>query len=198
MVALGLRARSPLTCCTPCRGRVIQGGPGIQLSSKWIMRCTSCGSESPDSKRFCGDCGSPLSNRCARCGVENPAGKKFCRDCGADLSQPRPLHGHPSPRPHPSWSKHGEPHEPSDGERRQLTGRTEGNSTAGLTGGIAMSELAELRGRPVFRIARHRHWRFHPNPLCRLRPSSASSQPSARSAATVSSRSPTPWITLAR
>ena len=52
------------------------------------MRCASCGSKNPDSKRFCGDCGSPLGNRCARCGVENPAGKKFCGDCGADLSQP--------------------------------------------------------------------------------------------------------------
>ena len=30
------------------------------------MRCTSCGSENPDSKRICGDCGSPLGSRCAR------------------------------------------------------------------------------------------------------------------------------------
>ena len=29
------------------------------------MRCTSCGSENPESKRFCGDCGSPLGSRCA-------------------------------------------------------------------------------------------------------------------------------------
>src|SRR6266849_1765357 len=49
------------------------------------MRCASCGSENPDSNRFCGDCGSPLGNRCVRCGVENPASQKFCGDCGADL-----------------------------------------------------------------------------------------------------------------
>ena len=81
------------------------------------MRCTSCGSENPDSKRFCGDCGSPLSNRCARCGVENPAGQKFCGDCGADLSQPTaaPLSAAPIS------SEHGESHEAPEGERRQLT-----------------------------------------------------------------------------
>ena len=44
------------------------------------MRCTSCSSENPDSRRFCGDCGSPLGSRCARYGVENPAGKKFWGD----------------------------------------------------------------------------------------------------------------------
>ena len=81
------------------------------------MRCTSCGSENPDSKRFCGDCGSPLGSRCARCGVENPAGQKFCGDCGADLSQPTaaPLSAAPV------VVEHGKPHEVPEGERRQLT-----------------------------------------------------------------------------
>jgi hypothetical protein len=49
------------------------------------MRCTGCGSENPDSKRFCGDCGSPLGNRCPNCGSDNLATKKFCGDCGAQL-----------------------------------------------------------------------------------------------------------------
>src|ERR1700730_13898576 len=52
------------------------------------MRCTSCDSENPDSKRFCGDCGSPLGSRCPKCRAENPADKKFCGNCGADLFQP--------------------------------------------------------------------------------------------------------------
>ena len=81
------------------------------------MRCTSCGSENPNSKRFCGDCGAPLGNRCARCGVENPVGQKFCGDCGADLSQPTaaPLSATPIS------IEHGEPHEAPQGERRHLT-----------------------------------------------------------------------------
>jgi len=50
------------------------------------MRCPGCGSENPDGKRFCADCGAQLGNRCPRCGSENPAGKKFCGDCGAALA----------------------------------------------------------------------------------------------------------------
>jgi rRNA maturation endonuclease Nob1 len=49
------------------------------------MDCPSCGSANPESKRFCGDCGAPLSLRCAACGAENPAEQKFCGDCGAAL-----------------------------------------------------------------------------------------------------------------
>ena len=85
------------------------------------MRCTSCGSENPDSKRFCGDCGSPLGNRCTRCGVENPAGKKFCGDCGADLSQPPVARRSAEHAAAPVVGEHGEPHEVPEGERRHLT-----------------------------------------------------------------------------
>ena len=49
------------------------------------MRCLKCGSENPDTKRFCGDCGEALANRCAKCGAENLPSKKFCGDCGASL-----------------------------------------------------------------------------------------------------------------
>src|SRR6202790_4485074 len=85
------------------------------------MRCTSCGSENPDSKRFCGDCGSPLASRCARCGVENPAGKKFCGDCGADLSQPPLARRSAEHAAAPVVVEHGKPHEVPEGERRHLT-----------------------------------------------------------------------------
>src|SRR6202163_2043000 len=85
------------------------------------MRCTSCGSENPDSKRFCGDCGSPLASRCARCGVENPAGKKFCGDCGADLSHPPLARRSAEHAAAPVVGEHGEPHEVPEGERRHLT-----------------------------------------------------------------------------
>src|SRR6202790_991609 len=85
------------------------------------MRCTSCGSENPDSKRFCGNCGSPLGSRCARCGVENPAGKKFCGDCGADLSQPMAGPRSAESAAAPVVADHDEPHEVPEGERRHLT-----------------------------------------------------------------------------
>jgi class 3 adenylate cyclase/tetratricopeptide (TPR) repeat protein len=49
------------------------------------MRCSQCGSENPDAKKFCGDCGAPLANRCPNCSSENPAGKRFCGECGSAL-----------------------------------------------------------------------------------------------------------------
>ena len=50
------------------------------------MRCSSCGSDNPSGKRFCGDCGAPLTNHCPKCGAENPPGKRFCGDCGTALA----------------------------------------------------------------------------------------------------------------
>jgi class 3 adenylate cyclase/tetratricopeptide (TPR) repeat protein len=49
------------------------------------MRCSQCGSENPDAKKFCGDCGAPLASRCPKCSSENPAGKRFCGECGSAL-----------------------------------------------------------------------------------------------------------------
>jgi predicted ATPase/class 3 adenylate cyclase len=52
------------------------------------MNCPACGSISPEGKRFCGDCGTPLPISCAACGAENPPNKSFCGDCGAALAEP--------------------------------------------------------------------------------------------------------------
>src|SRR5690242_14269918 len=49
------------------------------------MRCSSCGSDNPTGKRFCGDCGAPLKSHCPQCGAENPPNKRFCGDCGTAL-----------------------------------------------------------------------------------------------------------------
>ena len=103
----------------PSRRRVLQEGQSPVFAGK-PMRCTSCGSENPDSKRFCGDCGSPLGNRCERCGVENPVGKKFCGDCGADLSEPTATRS-AEPAAAPVVVESGEPPEVPKGERRHLT-----------------------------------------------------------------------------
>ena len=54
------------------------------------MRCQSCGSENPEEKKFCGDCGAVLTNHCPRCGSNNPPGKQFCGDCGAALNTTLP------------------------------------------------------------------------------------------------------------
>jgi class 3 adenylate cyclase/tetratricopeptide (TPR) repeat protein len=49
------------------------------------MRCTKCGAEGIPGKKFCAECGGPLSNRCSRCGADSAPGTRFCADCGAGL-----------------------------------------------------------------------------------------------------------------
>src|SRR5271167_4801520 len=52
------------------------------------MRCSKCGTEGIPGKKFCAECGSPLSNRCSNCNSDNAAGSKFCADCGKPLDTP--------------------------------------------------------------------------------------------------------------
>ncbi len=60
------------------------------------MRCSKCGAENPNSKRFCGDCGATLANSCPKCGTDNPPGKRFCGDCGAAISVDKTAERQPS------------------------------------------------------------------------------------------------------
>jgi class 3 adenylate cyclase len=55
------------------------------MASPANIPCAKCGAEIGDGRRFCGKCGSAVSNRCTKCGVENPPGDGFCGDCGAAL-----------------------------------------------------------------------------------------------------------------
>src|SRR6266852_4414608 len=55
------------------------------------MRCSACGSENEPGRKFCGECGSALSQACPTCGGSNTPGVKFCGECGAALvGQPAP------------------------------------------------------------------------------------------------------------
>jgi len=49
------------------------------------MHCAKCGAEGIPGKKFCAECGSPLSNRCSKCGSDSAPGARFCADCGAAL-----------------------------------------------------------------------------------------------------------------
>ena len=87
------------------------------------MRCSKCGAENLEGKRFCGDCGAALENRCPRCGAENPTAKRFCGDCGATLATT----GAPARSPAPAQTaaavrdSTGPSATLPDGERRHLT-----------------------------------------------------------------------------
>jgi class 3 adenylate cyclase/tetratricopeptide (TPR) repeat protein len=89
------------------------------------MRCSKCGAENLEGKRFCGDCGEPLGNRCHRCGAENAPGKRFCGDCGAALTgritsvQSSPAAQSTAELRAPSGP--GDTGTSTDGERRHLT-----------------------------------------------------------------------------
>jgi double zinc ribbon protein len=50
------------------------------------MRCTKCGTQSSTSKKFCAECGSPLSSRSPKCAADNKPTSKFCEECGTALT----------------------------------------------------------------------------------------------------------------
>jgi class 3 adenylate cyclase/tetratricopeptide (TPR) repeat protein len=52
------------------------------------MRCSKCGAQGTSGRKFCPECGSPLSNLCAKCGADNSPSAKFCEDCGAAFGAP--------------------------------------------------------------------------------------------------------------
>src|SRR5262249_17630823 len=55
------------------------------------MRCSKCGADNRETRKFCAQCGVPLAAKCPQCGASNEPGEKFCGDCGAALvtAQPR-------------------------------------------------------------------------------------------------------------
>ena len=51
------------------------------------MRCSKCGSDNRQGRKFCSECGAPLAATCAKCGATNEPNEKFCGECGAGLGQ---------------------------------------------------------------------------------------------------------------
>jgi predicted ATPase/class 3 adenylate cyclase len=54
------------------------------------MLCPSCGTENPEGKKFCIECGTPLALSCASCGAALEGNEKFCGECGAPFSVQAP------------------------------------------------------------------------------------------------------------
>ena len=65
------------------------------------MRCSKCGSDNREGRKFCTNCGTPLVATCQKCSAPVQADEKFCGECGAAIgasapsapsrAQPRPL-----------------------------------------------------------------------------------------------------------
>ncbi len=49
------------------------------------MQCTKCGTENPDSLKFCGECGTPTGIPCPYCKHRNPKTAKVCAACEREL-----------------------------------------------------------------------------------------------------------------
>ena len=50
------------------------------------MRCSKCGSDNREGRKFCAGCGAPLITSCPKCGAPNQPGERFCGKCGAALT----------------------------------------------------------------------------------------------------------------
>ncbi|HVC86231.1 MAG TPA: adenylate/guanylate cyclase domain-containing protein [Gaiellaceae bacterium] len=68
------------------------------VGSEATMLCPGCGATSPEGKKFCSECGTPLALACAACGSALTGNEKFCGECGA----PRALPSAPTVREAPS------------------------------------------------------------------------------------------------
>jgi class 3 adenylate cyclase len=49
------------------------------------MRCSKCGRDNREGRRFCADCGVPIATKCQQCGTSNEVGERFCGECGLAL-----------------------------------------------------------------------------------------------------------------
>ena len=52
------------------------------------MRCSKCGSDNREGRKFCAKCAAPLASLRPRCDASNEPGEDFCGECAAALGQP--------------------------------------------------------------------------------------------------------------
>ena len=88
------------------------------------MRCTSCGSENREGRKFCAGCGAALALACAACGAGNQPGERFCGECGKPLLEAAKSAPPPDPRsytPKHLAEKILQSRSALEGERKQVT-----------------------------------------------------------------------------
>src|SRR5262245_53204109 len=71
--------------------------------------------------KFCGECGHVLQNLCAQCGFENPSRFKFCGACGTSLTDQTLTPSPPQEQSTPQVALSVAAPRSPDAERRQLT-----------------------------------------------------------------------------
>jgi class 3 adenylate cyclase/tetratricopeptide (TPR) repeat protein len=76
------------------------------------MRCSKCGSDNREGRKFCAACGAPLVVTCPKCSATNQPGESFCGECGIALGDAAPAAAVADTAPVAA---------PAGGERRHLT-----------------------------------------------------------------------------
>jgi membrane protease subunit (stomatin/prohibitin family) len=75
-------------------------GPGAsQMAPVAMVICSKCGTQNPQTNKFCASCGSklgPATIECPNCKAQVPEGTKFCPECG------KPVAAAPAPAPAPA------------------------------------------------------------------------------------------------
>src|SRR5215471_13747049 len=85
------------------------------------MRCSKCGSDNHEGRKFCATCGAPLVITCPKCGATNQPDERFCGECGTAIGASAP-HAASSAQPRPlSLSDTIPATEVIDGERKTVT-----------------------------------------------------------------------------
>src|SRR5689334_874153 len=54
------------------------------------MRCSKCGSDNREGRKFCTTCGAALVGACPKCGAPVQPGESFCGECGTALGDAAP------------------------------------------------------------------------------------------------------------
>src|SRR5215471_16184933 len=85
------------------------------------MRCSKCGSDNREGRKFCTNCGTLFVATCPKCSAPVQPDEKFCGECGAAIGGSAPL-ATSSTRPRPlQLSDAISATETIDGERKTVT-----------------------------------------------------------------------------
>jgi len=85
------------------------------------MRCSKCGGDNREGRKFCTNCGTSLVAICPKCSAPVQPGERFCGDCGAVIGASAPR-APSSAEPRPLQLSDAIPAtEALDGERKTVT-----------------------------------------------------------------------------
>ena len=84
------------------------------------MRCSKCGTDNREGRKFCAECGEALASKCPRCGATNESREKFCGECGAALGTSQSAAARKSNEPQVQIAETSPP-ENLEGERKTVT-----------------------------------------------------------------------------